>query len=329
MKEAGWPAIHMSWIETVRVGSFCAVVFLTYYLSVRWCLERICGRKPRGRFDRAFQSGWAGAGLLSAAVFGAACMGYGFWVEPKRLTVTQYTIETSKIPEGQSVRIVHLSDLHVRERGPRERNLPELVRSLNPDLILHTGDFFARGVGLEPIVGDILKAWDVPQYACAGNLDHLGDFHDVMGRTGVNVLTADRAQLTIRGVRLSIPGFPPMGEAHMRERLVDLPRDTFNVVLYHLPQGFPETWGTPADLMLAGHTHGGQVRLPFYGALITFDRFGKRWEGGCYNERNVQLIVSRGIGCEPGMPEVRFLCPPEVVVVDVVGTGGIEGEEVQ
>ena len=101
--------------------------------------------------------------------------------------------------------------------------------------------------------------------------------------------------------------------------MAELPANTFNIVLYHHPSGFAQTWGTPTDLMLAGHTHGGQIRLPLYGALVTLDRFGKRWESGRFRENGVTLIVSRGLGCEPGTPEMRFCCRPEVVVVDLVG----------
>ena len=321
MRQAGWYALHMSAVEVFRVGLFCCTIFLIYSLAFRWSIAQIRGRQPSGRLDKAFLSGWVGAALLSAAVAGALCMVYGFFVEPKRLTVTYYSIETPKIAKGERVRIVHLADLHVRQNGPRERALPELVRSLNPDLILHTGDFFGPMTGLEPVIVRVLRSWNVPQYACEGNLDCLGDFYGVMKKAGVTVLADRIAQQNVRSARFSIAGFPSLGEDFIHRKLMELPRDTFNIVLYHHPQGFPETWGTPADLMLAGHTHGGQVRLPWYGALITFDEFGKRWEGGFYDENGVKLVVSRGIGCEPSVPEVRFLCPPEVDVIDLIGAG--------
>jgi predicted MPP superfamily phosphohydrolase len=74
------------------------------------------------------------------------------------------------------------------------------------------------------------------------------------------------------------------------------------------------------DLYLAGHTHGGQLRLPFFGALVTASIYGKRYEMGAYREGNTLLYVSRGLGMEgKGAPRARFLCPPEIVLFTLVG----------
>jgi uncharacterized protein len=313
----------MPGIAFVRVGVFCGVIVLVYYLAFRWSVVRLKLRRrpPRTAFERGFSQKRVGAVLVGAAVAGVLCMCYGFFVAPYRLTVSHHTIETDKIPKGKSIRIVHLADLHVREFGPREKRLPEMVRDLKPDLILHTGDFYARGGDVEVTLTDLLSSWAVPQYAVRGNLDRLGIFDETLSGAGVKILQGAHAFETVGDVRLCISGFPSGAEKAMAQRLPNMPSDTFNVVLYHHPEGFPATWDSPADLMLAGHTHGGQVCLPFYGALITMDGLDKRYESGRFDENEVTLIVSRGIGCEPHVPEVRFWCPPEVVVIDVVGTG--------
>jgi predicted MPP superfamily phosphohydrolase len=73
------------------------------------------------------------------------------------------------------------------------------------------------------------------------------------------------------------------------------------------------------DLFLCGHTHGGQVRLPFWGAVITMSKHHKRFESGLYDVGGVPMYVNRGVGCEGGSaPRVRFLCRPEVAVFDLV-----------
>jgi predicted MPP superfamily phosphohydrolase len=92
------------------------------------------------------------------------------------------------------------------------------------------------------------------------------------------------------------------------------------VLLHHTPD-LAESPGIGAfDLVLCGHTHGGQVRLPFYGALITLSRFGKRYEAGMSSLAGGGLqYTNRGLGCEPTpAPRVRFLCRPEVAVFDLV-----------
>ena len=299
---------------------FVGALVTLYWLAFRWVFERWRGKAPRSRFEQGFRSKWTGGVLLGLAGLGMVCMVYGVVIEPQRLTVKTYTVESSKLPPGQRVRLVQLADLHVREAGARERALPELVRELKPDLILYTGDFFGTRADVNSIVVQLLRSWSVPQYVSEGNLDGLGDFEGCLKQAAVHLVDGHAPQFCeVRGMRFCISGFPSGAEGYMRPALTRLARDTFNIVLYHHPQGFPATWETPTDLMLAGHTHGGQIRLPFYGALITLDRFGKRWESGLFDEHGVKLIVSRGIGCEPLVPEMRFNCAPEVVVVDVVG----------
>ena len=315
------PNSYLTLGDCVRFALFCSTVGLVYVLSLAWCSERVRRKPPKTVFARFFQAKSTGVCLLSVAVFGIGCFAYGILIEPNRLTVTTYTIETAKFPAGERVRLVQLADLHVRAKGPRERALPDLVRSLQPDVILHTGDFYAWQRGVTPIVQELLRSWNVPQFACAGNFEVVDDLNGVLREAGVMLLNRTRVIERIRKCRLCITGFPCGDESGMPACLRTLPADTFNIVLYHRPQGFPKTWDTPADLMLAGHTHGGQIRLPGFGAIITLDAYGKRWESGFFDEHGVKLIVSRGIGGEPYVPEMRFCCPPEVVVIDLIGTG--------
>jgi len=307
--------------ELIRLIIFVSFVVVVYWVTFRWCFEFFLSKKePTGVFAQYFRSKITGVVLCSIAGAGLLCMGYGFFIEPQRLTVTTYRIETSKIPAGEYVRIVHLADLHVRRNGSREQRLAALVTSLQPDFICHTGDFFGRK-GVYRDVIEVLESWKVPQYACVGNLDYFGDFDAVMQYAEVIALDGMYAKVNVRGARLYLAGLPSGAEGAMPKVLASMPRDTFNIVLYHHPQGYPMSWNTPADLMLAGHIHGGQIRMPWYGALVTLDACGKRYEYGFYDEGGVKLIVSRGIGCETYLPEVRFLCPPEVVLIEVVGTG--------
>lgn len=92
-----------------------------------------------------------------------------------------------------------------------------------------------------------------------------------------------------------------------------------SLVAYHTPD-LVEDLEPPPDLYLAGHTHGGQVALPFYGALVTFSRFGKKYEAGRSQVGPTTLYVNRGIGFEPSLPRVRFMARPELTLIDLVGT---------
>ncbi|UCD15100.1 MAG: metallophosphoesterase, partial [Candidatus Omnitrophota bacterium] len=86
----------------------------------------------------------------------------------------------------------------------------------------------------------------------------------------------------------------------------------------HSPDLAQDLEGLNIDLYLAGHTHGGQVNVPFYGALITCSRYGKKYESGKYRVNNMVLYVNRGIGMEGGdAPRVRFLCRPQITIFDI------------
>jgi len=95
--------------------------------------------------------------------------------------------------------------------------------------------------------------------------------------------------------------------------------DKFNIFLYHSPDLIEDVKDSNVDLYLAGHTHGGQVCLPFYGAIITFSKFGKKYEAGRYKVGDAELYVNRGLGMEGGKaPRVRFFARPEIAVFDIV-----------
>jgi predicted MPP superfamily phosphohydrolase len=91
--------------------------------------------------------------------------------------------------------------------------------------------------------------------------------------------------------------------------------DTFRILLYHTPDLAPEAAQAGIDLQLSGHTHGGQLRLPFYGALYAASLYGKAFESGRRQVGNLTLYVSRGIGMEGGgAPRMRFNCAPEIIL---------------
>ncbi len=106
----------------------------------------------------------------------------------------------------------------------------------------------------------------------------------------------------------------------MPEILQSLPGDAFNVFLYHYPAPAEMVSKYNVDLFCAGHVHGGQVRLPWYGAIVTRSETGKKFEFGLYSVGNMYLYVSRGIGMVGDfVPRVRFLCKPEIALLELVG----------
>ena len=99
--------------------------------------------------------------------------------------------------------------------------------------------------------------------------------------------------------------------------------DAVNILLQHSPDFLEEAAEAGYDIYLAGHTHGGQVRIPFYGAVITMSRFGKRYEAGLYSMRDTRMYVNRGLGLEGGWaPRIRLFCRPEVTVLNLQSPTG-------
>ena len=115
----------------------------------------------------------------------------------------------------------------------------------------------------------------------------------------------------------------PYGTALSAYRCLEgIEGDPLKLVAYHTPDLVEDLQAFAPDVYFAGHTHGGQVRFPLYGAVATMSKFDKKYEMGRYQVGPTTLYVSRGIGFEPRpAPRVRFLCRPEIAVIDLIGTG--------
>ena len=109
--------------------------------------------------------------------------------------------------------------------------------------------------------------------------------------------------------------------------MADVPAGAFTLLLFHSPELAYEAAGHGIDLYVGGHTHGGQLRLPLYGAIVTASRHGKRFEAGHYRVNSTEMYVTRGVGMEGhGAPPLRFLAPPEVVFIELVAPpAGVSG----
>lgn len=259
---------------------------------------------------------WGG---IAAALVVALCFLYGVHVEADWLSVSRHTIATSKLRPGQRLRIVHVTDLHVDQDSPVLQQLADVVNAEKPDLVIFTGDALNAASGA-PIFRRVLGAMAALHgtYAVHGNHDVA--FWDHVDLFGGGVATA------LHGTPRRVPNTPvvlcgtPYDKPDALKACLTQAGPGLRVAAYHTPDLVEDVAGL-ADVYLAGHTHGGQVRVPFYGAVVTLSAFGKRYEMGLYDVKGTALHVSRGIGFEPApAPRVRFLCRPEVAVLDLVGS---------
>jgi predicted MPP superfamily phosphohydrolase len=134
----------------------------------------------------------------------------------------------------------------------------------------------------------------------------------------VTLLSGRAVPLKVAGGQLWLAGADPGDERQMARAMDQVADDQPVVFLYHYPGGVFALADLQADVHLAGHIHGGQVALPFYGAIVTLSPYGKRFEHGLHQVQGTRLYVNRGIGMEGGRaPRVRIFARPEVTVIDL------------
>lgn len=272
---------------------------------------------------------------LNLALSGLAF--YATWVEPFRLDVTHVEVRSPRLSaDAPPLRLLHLTDLHLERFGPRERHLLRLVEDLHPDLILITGDFLNLSFREDPtaqaearrLLGHLRAPGGV--YAVTGSptVDLPHAVEAVLQGSGVTWLRDESHVLEVKGHRLRLIGLScthdlSLDAPRLAQALNGQETERFTILLYHSPDLMPQASRMGVDLYLAGHTHGGQIRAPLFGAILTSSVHWKRYEMGLYREGRTTLYVSRGIGLEgAGAPRARFLCPPEITLFTLRAEAG-------
>ncbi|MDY6875558.1 MAG: hypothetical protein SWK90_05060 [Chloroflexota bacterium] len=277
---------------------------------------------------------WATSpGLLLTATLNLAITAvflYATWIEPFRIRVTQCKLRSHKLDGYAPLSLLHITDLHIENITPREHKLLRLVEELAPDVIVLTGDYLnlsslhdsqAQAEAYD-LLAQLCGIAHGPVYATTGSppVDHPNIVPAIFDGLPIIWLLDEVAELDINGHTLSIIGLRCTHEHHQDapslHRLTEgCPQNQFTLLLYHSPDLMPDAVELGIDLYLCGHTHGGQMRLPLFGAIFTSSDFWKRYEMGHYEEENTTLYVNRGLGMEGmGAPRARFLAPPEVVL---------------
>jgi len=257
----------------------------------------------------------------------------GFLWEPNRPRVVKVEIPLTRLPEAwEGFRIVQLSDFHY---DPYCSVIPirhsiRIVNELSPDLIVLTGDFVTaptfgdqgRGekaaLDAEPCAALLAQLRSrLGSYAVMGNHDG-GSDSDMVSESlhsrGINVLRNRAVPLTQNGGRLWLAGIDDIleGDPDLDLTLQGIPQDETVVFLAHEPDFALEAARRNVDLQLSGHSHGGQILLPFVGAPW-LPPLGRRFPRGMYNIRNLTLYTNVGLGTVR-IP-VRWNCPPEITVI--------------
>lgn len=226
------------------------------------------------------------------------------------------------------LKIAHLTDLHLGALTPNRRvtRAIELANDFRPDLVVMTGDYLcydARGLSL---VRRHLEGIEAPTFCVLGNHDHWvapQQTRRVLEHLGYRVLQNERAALDLGGETLFIVGVDDLvTESHDIERAFSgLPKNASRLVLAHVPCTVDLVGHLPPALMLAGHTHGGHVNLPFLTRRL-MGRANGRYLAGLFEANGWRLFVNRGVG-GAGCP-IRVNAPSEVALITLRCLDGAE-----
>lgn len=251
------------------------------------------------------------------------------------LEVNTYVVTSEKLPSDFSgFRIVHVSDLHNVQIGPSNSKLLTAIADAQPDVICITGDLIdSRSTDLKVALDFAQKAVAIaPCYYVSGNHEaRIAEYDSLKAQLlalGVAVLEDSSVVLTAGSSSIYIwgvddPSFETdylLGdsEAVMGSKLQDLAADSsrFQILLSHRPELFTEYKQEKIDLVLSGHAHGGQFRLPLIGGLYApHQGFLPEYDAGHYQDGDTQMIVSRGIG--NSLFPFRLNNRPEIILIEL------------
>lgn len=280
-------------------------------------------------------------------VVGGYLLVRGFFIEPFDLRLEQVEVSLPDLPAGlDGARVLHLTDLHFRTgwAAKRERayqdQLVAAARRARPDLIVLTGDYADNIHRVRRRLADVMQELCriCPQrvFAVLGDNDLncpelAADITAVLTAGGAQVLrnqgvclAVGLAQLYVTGVDDSV-GYRVVNrhitgaqdaqgrERHLEQALAQRPGGMPTLLLAHSAAIWPQAQNAGISLLCSGHTHGGQVCLPGWGALYTSDALGRKFAAGLVRRGRMQIHVSRGVGW--ARLRVRFMCPPQAALL--------------
>ena len=265
---------------------------------------------------------WHAYLALAGAVAVVASVGVDLESE-REINTTRMVTETSTVDElAGELRILQISDIHVRDNPEQIAHVVDMARESNPHIIVIAGDTLNTwNESLDPLVTLFtgLAQIGVPMYAVLGNHDHwskdLPQLRALYARYGVElidnehrVLTGDYGTFTLVGA-----GDAFTSHAHLSKALENAPAEGFRFLLTHAPEIVDQLEQADIDYAVCGHTHGGQIALPLIGALYAPGQgLFPKYSRGFYQVGKARLYVDSGLGYTE--PRIRFLVQSQIVL---------------
>ena len=259
----------------------------------------------------------------------------------KALVLNSYTVTSSRLPENfDGYRIAHISDLHNTQMGKNNITLLNMLRDADPDIIAITGDLIdSRNTDIDVALRFVQEAVKIaPCYYVTGNhearVEEYSRLKSGMAAAGITILEDTATEITINGDTITLigvndPSFQTdylFGDSKtvMSSLLAALHTDKerFSILLSHRPELFDTYTEHNMDLILSGHAHGGQFRLPFIGGVIAPNQgLFPKFDAGIYTQGNTNMLVSRGIG--NSILPFRVNNRPEVILIELASSTSV------
>jgi len=254
-------------------------------------------------------------GCLGAGVLATPAGWYGTAYEPNDIEVVRRTVAIRNLPSKlNGLTAVQISDLHVRTIADVHLHMADMVRQLRPDLVMVTGDLVDQSSAVGDVV-ELLKSFQPPRgvWVVPGNWDHTADAVDPLKSafesTGITLLDNGSAQLD-EGLWMVGVDDPASWLDHVPEAIRDVPAGAARIMLAHSPDIADKIQDVPLDLILVGHTHGGQINLPVLSGAWLHHGLSSKYTHGMYQLQDARMYVNRGIGTTT-LP-VRIGARPEI-----------------
>ena len=279
---------------------------------------------------------------------GAAAFWYGTQIEPKKYMLESIDITVSgakAATKNKIIKILHISDLHLCYPESHKIEFLKIINEDHYDLVLLTGDVFENLSGL---LYSKLLLTQVPKlgaYAVLGNHDcynynminktlgrivrrlrhpkkmrDVGPIVDALERSNFKVLRNEKVKLSDAGIEIIGIDYPGIDVSDLNNLVNNSSQDMLKLVLFHMPVNLSTISNTNVHLAFGGHTHGGQIRIPGVGAIITDSELPGSKASGLMTKGNTIFHISRGLGADP-RSNIRIFCPPAATVVNVTVTG--------
>ena len=235
------------------------------------------------------------------------------------LTVREYRVKDKDLA---GIKIVYAADFHVgKKHTARLAKVVDLINAQKADIVLLGGDF-VKGhkekstLPIELIAYELshIKS-DYPVYTVLGNHDMWvgGDkIQKVLEKNGIKVLRNSNDFVNVKDKKIYIAGIEDLTTGFPNQNKAFENTEKPGILLSHQPDIFPKAW-EDANIILAGHTHGGQVVFPIIGALLVPSAYGQKFRSGYIEENNKKMIVTKGLGTS--ILPIRFNCKPEINVI--------------